>query len=114
MLNYFSSCRFQVAPAELEDVLTAHPDLADSCVIGVWSKEDSTELVSAIHTKSNEQIVDILLSIPCRVRLRSAESVRRSESQLQAIRRAVGCISGGIRRRARDSIQEAARGSSLP
>ncbi|GJE91085.1 AMP binding protein [Phanerochaete sordida] len=38
---------FQVAPAELEDVINAHPDVADCAVIGVYAKEQATELPKA-------------------------------------------------------------------
>ncbi|GJE97813.1 acyl--CoA ligase [Phanerochaete sordida] len=38
---------FQVAPAELENILSSHPDVADCAVIGVYSKEEATELPKA-------------------------------------------------------------------
>lgn len=38
---------FQVAPAELEDVINAHPGVADCAVIGVYAKEQATELPKA-------------------------------------------------------------------
>ena len=33
-----------VAPAELEALLLQHPDVADAAVIGIYSKEEATEL----------------------------------------------------------------------
>ncbi|KAF2167482.1 hypothetical protein M409DRAFT_66041 [Zasmidium cellare ATCC 36951] len=38
---------FQVAPAELEGLLTSHPTIKDAAVIGVYSKELATELPRA-------------------------------------------------------------------
>lgn len=38
---------FQVPPAELEGVLTSHPDIDDVAVIGVYSKEQATEVPRA-------------------------------------------------------------------
>ena len=34
----------QVAPAELEALLTSHPQIADAAVIGIWSAQQETEL----------------------------------------------------------------------
>lgn len=38
---------FQVAPAQLEDILLGHAAVADVCVIGVYSEERATELPRA-------------------------------------------------------------------
>lgn len=38
---------FQVAPAELEGLLLAHPDVVDSCVVGVPDAGQATELPRA-------------------------------------------------------------------
>lgn len=38
---------FQVPPAELEGILLSHPDIDDVAVIGVYSKEQATELPRA-------------------------------------------------------------------
>ncbi|CAL1711280.1 unnamed protein product [Somion occarium] len=38
---------FQVAPAELEDLLIQHPDIADAGVVGVYSEDQATELPRA-------------------------------------------------------------------
>jgi 4-coumarate--CoA ligase len=38
---------FQVPPAELEGLLVAHPDIEDCAVIGVYDKEQATELPRA-------------------------------------------------------------------
>jgi len=38
---------FQVPPAEMEALLLQHPKIADSAVIGVYSKEEVTELPRA-------------------------------------------------------------------
>jgi 4-coumarate--CoA ligase len=38
---------FQVAPAELEGALVAHPDIVDACVIGVWDTQRQTEVPRA-------------------------------------------------------------------
>ena len=35
---------FQVPPAELEDVLIQHPDIADAGVVGVYSEKEVTEV----------------------------------------------------------------------
>ena len=41
-----------VAPAELEDILGLHPDVRDCAVIGVYKKEETTELSKcACHTR---------------------------------------------------------------
>ena len=45
---------FQVAPAELEAVLLAHPDISDAAVIGVEDKEQATELPLAFVVKNPE------------------------------------------------------------
>lgn len=37
----------QVAPAELEALLTSHPDIEDAAVIGVWNKAQDTEAPKA-------------------------------------------------------------------
>lgn len=37
----------QVAPAELEALLTSHADIADAVVIGVWDSRQETELPRA-------------------------------------------------------------------
>ena len=34
-MKYIYNIIFQVAPAELEDTLLSHPDIVDSCVIGI-------------------------------------------------------------------------------
>ena len=41
-----------VAPAELESVLNSHPDVGDCAVIGVYSKEQATELPKYAHQSS--------------------------------------------------------------
>ncbi|KAI0079315.1 AMP binding protein [Panus rudis PR-1116 ss-1] len=38
---------FQVAPAEMEDLLIQHPEIADAAVIGVYSDAEATELPRA-------------------------------------------------------------------
>ncbi|OZJ06190.1 hypothetical protein BZG36_01006 [Bifiguratus adelaidae] len=38
---------FQVAPAELEGILNAHPKVADSVVVGVYAAKEATELPTA-------------------------------------------------------------------
>ncbi|KAL7786766.1 hypothetical protein V8C37DRAFT_288548 [Trichoderma ceciliae] len=38
---------FQVPPAELESKIHGHQDVADACVIGVWDKEQHTEIPRA-------------------------------------------------------------------
>lgn len=38
---------FQVAPAELEEILLQHPDIVDAAVIGIDSPEAATELPRA-------------------------------------------------------------------
>ena len=47
---------FQVTPSELEDKLLGHPDVADACVVGVWSEEQATELpVGVVVLKSTSR-----------------------------------------------------------
>ena len=41
----------QVAPAELEAVLTSHPKIADAAVIGIWDEQQETELPLAFVVK---------------------------------------------------------------
>ncbi len=53
--------QLQVAPAELEGVLIAHPDIADVGVIGVWSEKQQTELPRWVS----------LFHLPCRIQLTS-------------------------------------------
>jgi acyl-CoA synthetase (AMP-forming)/AMP-acid ligase II len=43
---------YQVAPAELEAVLIAHPEIADAAVIGVHDKESGEELPKAFVVRS--------------------------------------------------------------
>jgi len=38
---------FQVAPAELEGILTSHPKVVDAAVVGVWKDSEATELPKA-------------------------------------------------------------------
>jgi acyl-coenzyme A synthetase/AMP-(fatty) acid ligase len=38
---------FQVPPAELEGVLSAHPKIADVAVVGIWKEEEQTEVPRA-------------------------------------------------------------------
>ncbi|KAG0245816.1 hypothetical protein B0O80DRAFT_446073 [Mortierella sp. GBAus27b] len=42
---------FQVAPAELEDILVSHPDILDAAVIGIEDQEQATELPLAYVVK---------------------------------------------------------------
>jgi hypothetical protein len=37
----------QVAPAELEDLLLGHPDIADACVTALYRAEEATEVPRA-------------------------------------------------------------------
>lgn len=54
---------FQVSPAELEDMLLTHPKVQDCAVVGVYAKEEATELprayvvakVDALNLKSSSQ-----------------------------------------------------------
>lgn len=39
---------FQVAPAELEGLLLSKPEIADVCVIGIYSPSQATELPRAL------------------------------------------------------------------
>lgn len=41
---------FQVAPAELEDLLTKRPEVSDAGVIPIYSEEQATELPRAFRT----------------------------------------------------------------
>jgi len=45
----------QVAPAELEALLTSHPQLADAAVIGVWDEERQTEIPRAYVVRRDLQ-----------------------------------------------------------
>ncbi|EIW83606.1 acetyl-CoA synthetase-like protein [Coniophora puteana RWD-64-598 SS2] len=47
---------FQVAPADLENVLLQHPQIADAAVIGVESKEQATELPRAYVVKTSPEL----------------------------------------------------------
>lgn len=55
---------FQVAPAELEIALVAHPKVAEASVIGVLDKDGSNELPRAyivpVHPLKSEQESDAL------------------------------------------------------
>jgi len=44
---------FQVPPAELESILLEHPDIADVAVIGIYDKEEVTELPRAYVVHAN-------------------------------------------------------------
>ena len=46
----------QVAPAELEALLTSHPDIADAAVIGIWDGSQETEVPRAYVVR--KQLVD--------------------------------------------------------
>jgi acyl-coenzyme A synthetase/AMP-(fatty) acid ligase len=37
----------QIAPAELEDLLLGHPDVADACVTAINREEEATEVPRA-------------------------------------------------------------------
>jgi 4-coumarate--CoA ligase len=56
---------FQVAPAELEGVLSGHERVADVCVLGVYSAEGATELPRAyiVKTVSAKGIEDVVLEM---------------------------------------------------
>lgn len=48
---------FQVPPAELEGKMLAHPNIDDVCVIGVYSKEEATEVPRAYVVAKNKESV---------------------------------------------------------
>lgn len=54
---------FQVAPAELEGVLTGHEKVADACVLGVYDSDQATERPRAYVVKaaSGKDIEDSVL-----------------------------------------------------
>lgn len=45
--NYFISEGFQVPPAELEGILVSHPNIDDVAVVGLYNKEEATEVPRA-------------------------------------------------------------------
>lgn len=49
---------FQVAPAELEDKLHRHPAVADVAVVGVWNKQEYTEVPRAYVVPHSGQVAD--------------------------------------------------------
>ncbi|KAL9052179.1 MAG: hypothetical protein Q9162_005574 [Coniocarpon cinnabarinum] len=49
---------FQVPPAELEGKLVSHPKVADACVLGIYSKEQATELPRAYLVTKDGQTSD--------------------------------------------------------
>lgn len=49
---------FQVAPAELEDKLHRHPAIADVAVVGVWNKQEYTEVPRAYVVPQSGQTAD--------------------------------------------------------
>lgn len=49
---------FQVAPAELEAMLLSHPKVADVAVLGVYIKEEATELPRAYIVPRDESIIE--------------------------------------------------------
>lgn len=59
---------FQVAPAELEAILIAHPQILDAAVIGVENKEQATEVPLAFVVKnpgstlSEQEVIDFVSS----------------------------------------------------
>ncbi|PVH85077.1 acetyl-CoA synthetase-like protein [Cadophora sp. DSE1049] len=54
---------FQVAPAELEGLLVGHEKVADACVLGVWNKEQATEVPRAyvVKTLAARDVEDVVL-----------------------------------------------------
>ena len=50
-----------VAPAELEDILGSHPDVGDCAVIGVYKKEEATELPK--HHTCKEEMISSCIAI---------------------------------------------------
>lgn len=46
------TCRWQVAPAEVEAALLKHPEIEDAAVIGVTSRDGSTELPRAFVVRA--------------------------------------------------------------
>lgn len=45
-----TSCRFQVAPSELERILLGHPLIDEAVVVGVWDDDEATEVPRAFVT----------------------------------------------------------------
>lgn len=68
-----SSEGFQVAPAELEGIIIGREDVADVCVVGVYSEADATELPRAYivlapgQTASDEKAKEIAEWLASRV-----------------------------------------------
>lgn len=57
-LTTFDTEGFQVAPAELEDKLHRHPAVADVAVVGVWNKQEYTEVPRAYVVPRPGQAAD--------------------------------------------------------
>lgn len=63
-----------IAPAEIEDVLQAHPDVADSCVVGLPDEEWGQRIAAMIVPRSGAEIDIDEIRAHVRARLRSAKT----------------------------------------
>ncbi len=61
-----------ISPGEVEDVLRAHPDVADVCVVGVPSREWGEEVVAAVVARETSSVREQALQEWVRSHLRSS------------------------------------------
>jgi acyl-CoA synthetase (AMP-forming)/AMP-acid ligase II len=63
-----------IAPAEIEEVLLAHPDVVEACVVGVPDDEWGQRIVAVVVTRPGSSVTDQQLRDAVRLELRGSKT----------------------------------------